>query len=160
LQVVAVQNVAPTLVTGWADLGVTGAISGIAIFALETAGQADSEAAVPFLLDRMAAAAGSTQLYMPYDYSPGYSTGMALTNANRLAAHVTVSFADEAGHSLGAAQVVPVPAFGHRSIVLSNLFSGIGGTRGTVTLTSDIPIFGLGIRADGVAFTSLKVIAK
>jgi hypothetical protein len=28
------------------------------------------------------------------------------------------------------------------------------------SLTANLPIFGLGIRANGVAFTSLKVIAK
>jgi len=44
--------------------------------------------------------------------------------------------------------------------VLGSVLPAIAGTRGTVSLTSNVPIFGLGIRANGVAFTSLKVIAK
>jgi hypothetical protein len=43
---------------------------------------------------------------------------------------------------------------------VGGLLPAITGTRGTVSLTSNVPIFGLGIRANGVAFTSLKVIAK
>ena len=48
------------------------------------------------------------------------------------------------------------------SLVLSDpaLFPDIAGERGTVVITSDQPVYGLGIRADGVAFTSLKVVAK
>ncbi len=145
-----------TLVTGRAQLTVTGAISGTAIFALETAGQADSEAAVPFLTQ------GSTQLYMPFDYSSGYSTGIALANANQAVATVTATFFDEAGNSLTTPKVVPIPALGHISAVLADaaLFPGIAGKRGTVALTSDHPISGLGIRANGPSFTSLKVVAK
>jgi hypothetical protein len=53
-----------------------------------------------------------------------------------------------------------IPPHGHNSAVLGSLLPAIAGTRGTVSLTSNVPIFGLGIRANGVAFTSLKVIAK
>ncbi len=37
--------------------------------------------------------------------------------------------------------------------------ANIAGSRGTVMLNADRSIFGLGIRADGVAFTSLKTVA-
>ena len=142
------------LVNGWAELsGLTGAIGGTAIFALQSAGQSDSEAAVPFNT------ASSIQLYMPYDYSPGYSTGIALTNAGPTAATVTATFTDDGGHNLGSGQIT-VPAHGHASAVLGSVLPAIVGTRGTVALTSTVPIFGLGIRANGAAFTSLKVIVK
>jgi hypothetical protein len=152
LRIVQTQGGA-SLITGWATLSVTGAISGTAIFANQPAGQLASEAAVPF------STAGSTQLFMPYDYSPGYSTGIAFTNPNGTAATLTVSFVDDAGNNLGSAQVI-VPAHGHESVVLATLLPGVAGTRGTVSLTSNVPVFGLGIRANGQAFTSLKVIAK
>ena len=145
---------AGSLVTGWAELsGLTGAIGGTAIFALQSPGQSDSEAAVPF------STASSTHLFMPYDYSPGYSTAIAFTNSGATAATVTATFTDDAGHIKGSGQI-PIPAHGHNSAVLGSLLPAIVGTRGTVSLTSNVPIFGLGIRADGVAFTSLKVIAK
>ncbi|MBZ5636772.1 MAG: hypothetical protein LAO55_26910 [Acidobacteriia bacterium] len=155
LRVVKATNTG-SLLTGQASLAVTGPISGTAIFALETPGQPDSEAAVPF------ATGGSTQLYMPFDYSPSYATGIAFANANQSTATVTVTIFDEAGNSLAAPAVVVVPGLGHVSKVLSDpaLFPGIAGKRGMVSITSDRVIFALGIRADGVAFTSLKVVAK
>jgi hypothetical protein len=142
------------LVTGWAELtGLTGAIGGTAIFALQSPGQSDSEAAVPF------STAASTHLFMPYDYSPGYSTGIALTNPGQTQAIVTATFTDDSGNNLGSGQII-VPAHGHKSAVLFDVLHAIAGTRGSVSLASNVPIFGLEIRANGVAFTSLKVIAK
>ena len=70
---------------------------------------------------------------------------------------ITVTFFDEAGNTLGTPAVVHLLAMGHVSQVLSDLFRGIAGKRGTVSLTSDRAILALGIRADGFAFTSLKV---
>jgi hypothetical protein len=150
LRVVKATNTG-ALVTGWARLTVTGPISGTAIFGLETAGQADSEAAVPLVSQ------GGLHLFMPFDYSTGYSTGIAFADPNATAATVTVTFFDEAGNILSTAAPVHVPALGHVSKVLSELFPGIAGKRGTVSLTSDRAILALGIRADGFAFTSLKV---
>ena len=141
-------------VTGWAEItDLTGAIGGTAIFALQSPGQSDSEAAVPF------STASSTHLFMPYDYSPGYATGIAFTNTNTNQVVVTASFTDDVGHHLGTGQIV-VPGHGHASAVLADVLPAIAGTRGTVSLTANLPIFGLGIRANGVAFTSLKVIVK
>jgi hypothetical protein len=97
---------------------------------------------------------------MPYDYSPGYSTAIAFANTGQSQAVVNATFTDDAGHVLGTAAPIIVPAHGHAAAVLVGLVEGIPGTRGTVSLTSNVPIFGLGIRANGAAFTSLKVIAK
>jgi hypothetical protein len=156
LRVVQTTGVGGNLVTGWAQLVVTGAIGGTAIFALQTPGQFDSEAAVPF------STVGSAQLFMPYDYTPGYSTGVALTNPNPShAATVLASIVDDLGHTLATGVAINVPANGHTSVVLGNLFPDtIPGSRGTVSFTSNVPILGLGIRANGLAFTSLKVIAR
>jgi hypothetical protein len=129
---------------------VTGAIGGTAIFTEQTQ---RSEAAVPF------ATAGSTQLFMPYDFTVGYTTGIALTNPNSMDATVHASFLDENNHLIGVGQI-GVRANGHASVVLSGVQPGIVLTRGTVSLTSNVPVFGLGIRANGTAFTSLKVINK
>jgi hypothetical protein len=139
---------------GWAKLVVTGPISGTAIFGLETAGQSDSEAATPFFLQ------GSTKLFMPFDYSTGYSTAIAFANPNPTPVNITLTLVDENGGSVSVNQVVNVPASGHKAIVLVNLFPDIAGERGTVVITSDLPVFGLGIRADGFAFTSLKVVTN
>ena len=113
-------------------------------------GQLDSEAAVPF------ATAAATHLYMPYDFTTGYSTGFAIANPNATQAAITFSIVDDAGNHLGTTPLL-FPAHGHFSGVLANAFAG---TRGTLSFTSDLPLFGLGIRANGTAFTSLKVITK
>lgn len=144
---------AGSLVTGWAELtGLTGAIGGTAIFALQSPGQSDSEAAVPF------STTASTQEFMPYDYSSSYSTGIALTNTSPSQATVTATFTDDGGNNLGSGVPIIVPAHGHTSAVLASLQAAIAGTRGMVSLKSNVPIFGLGIRANGRAFTSLRVI--
>ena len=103
------------LKTGWAQLMVTGPISGTAIFGLETPGQSDSEAAVPVLIQ------GSKALYMPFDYSTGYSTGIAFSNPNHVAANVTLTIVDEQGGSLSVVRAVTIPASGHLSEVLSRI---------------------------------------
>jgi hypothetical protein len=141
------------MVSGSATVSVTGAISGTAIFGLISPGQPDSEAAVPF------STSAGKQLFMPYDYTPGYSTAIALSNASATQpAMVSLTFTDDAGHVLASGVPVTVLPNGHTARVLSVLFPGIANTRGTVALSSNLPVFGLGIRADGVAFTSLKVI--
>ena len=141
------------MVSGSATVSVTGAISGTAIFGLTNPGQPDSEAAVPF------STSAGKQLFMPYDYTPGYSTAIALSNGSATQpAMVNLIFTDDAGHVLASGVQVTVLPNGHTARVLSVLFPGIAGTRGTVALSSNVPVFGLGIRADGVAFTSLKVI--
>ena len=142
------------LSTGWAYLAVRGAIGGTEIFSQQTPAQADSEAAVSF------STTASTQLFMPYDYTSGYSTGIALTNIDQgQVATVSASFVDDSGNNLGTGHIV-IPLFGHTSTMLNAVLPGIVGTRGTISLTSNVPLFGIGIRADGVAFTSLKVIAQ
>jgi hypothetical protein len=151
LHIVKATNTGAMTTSGWAQLTVTGPISGTAIFGLETAGQPDSEAAVPFVI------AGSKELFMPFDYSAGYSTGIAFANPNPAVATVTVKFYDETGNKLGSGQV-QILANGHASAVLVSLLASITGQRGLVFLSSNVPILALGIRADGVAFTSLKVI--
>lgn len=152
LRIVKATNTGASTTTGWARLTVTGPISGTAIFGLETPGQPDSEAAVPLVTE------GSDELFMPFDYSPGYSTGIAFTNSNAAATTVIVKFYDEDGNVLGIGQV-QIPAHGHTSAVLVSLLQSIAGKRGMVFLESDVPILALGIRANGAAFTSLKVVA-
>src|SRR5206468_3317481 len=115
IRIIKTTGTAAKLSTGWGSLSVTGAIGGTAIFAHETPGQPDSEAAVPF------SRAANTHLFMPYDYTLGYSTGIALTNPNQnQPATVSVSFLDDSGKNRGASEFT-VPANGHVSKVLSAL---------------------------------------
>ncbi len=154
IRIIKSTGTAAQLSTGWGSLSVTGAIGGTAIFSHQIPGQPDSEAAVPF------SRSASPHLFMPYDDTPGYSTGIALTNPNQdQPATVSVSFLDDSGKNLGSGQFM-VPANGHVSTVLSALVPGIVGSRGTASFTSNIPLIGLGIRSNGVAFTSLKVIPE
>jgi hypothetical protein len=72
----------------------------------------------------------------------------------------TVTIYDEARAQLSSQSVVVVHEHGHASKVLSDLLPSIAGKRGMVSLSADHGIFGLGIRANGAAFTSLKVVVK
>jgi hypothetical protein len=67
---------------------------------------------------------------------------------------------DVTGHTLAAEKNLIIPTHGHVGPSLPDLFPGIAVTRGAISSTSDVAIFGVDIRANGVALTSLKVIAK
>src|SRR5207247_1148046 len=117
-------------------------VDGNAIFGLQSPGQGDSEAAVPL------GPTGGNDLYVPFDYSPGYSTGVAFANTVQLAATVSASIHDDSGTAIPAAQTISVPAHGHYSDVLALPFPGVQQKRGVAHFSS-INLFGLGIRANG-----------
>jgi hypothetical protein len=64
-------------------------------------------------------ATASTRSFMPYDYSPGYSTAVAFTNTTAGQIVVRASFTDDGGHNLGAGQII-IPAHGHAAAVLGS----------------------------------------
>jgi hypothetical protein len=121
-------------------------------FGLQSTGQGDSEAAVPL------GPTGGNDLYIPFDYSPGYSTGIAFAEPALVAATVSASIHDEFGEAIPAAQTITVPSHGHYSDALAVPFPGVQQKRGVAHFSS-INLYGLGIRANGKAFTSIEALA-
>src|SRR5258708_5399692 len=63
-----------TLQAGWTELSGSQYIDGNSIFGLQSHNKGDSEAAVPLSPN------GATELYIPFDYTTGFSTGIALAD--------------------------------------------------------------------------------
>ena len=121
---------------------------GFAIF--QNAGQ---EAVVPLQ-------AGSANSYtLAFDNTSGLVTGVALANSADQAAAVPLTLRDSTGETL-TATTINLPANGHRSQVLTDLFPQAANIRGT--LEFDTPAGGqigaLGIRATPAgAYTTIPV---
>jgi sugar lactone lactonase YvrE len=142
---------------GWAQLVVTGGnIGGSAVFAWTTPTGAQ-EAVAPVETRNPSA------FVLPFDYTGGYATGVALANLSGQAVSVPVVLRDDKGASLGAAAAISLPAHAHTSFMLATSYPAVAGHLGTLEL--DTPAGGqisaLGIRAapDG-AITSVPVLAK
>jgi hypothetical protein len=134
-------------VTGSAQLSTTGSVSGFAIF--QSGGQ---EAVVPLQ-------AGTASSYtLAFDNTGNLVTGVALANSSGQPAAVPATLRDSTGATL-ATTTVDLPASGHSSKILTDLFSQAANIRGT--LEFDTPAGGqigaLGIRATGTAFTTIPV---
>jgi hypothetical protein len=153
LAVIQTDGSGSTLVEGWAELVTQNAIGGTGIFSDLTLAQ---EAAVPL------ASAGGTQLFIPFDQTSGsinFGTGIALANTGSSPASVTVAFVDDAGNKIPTAKTqISIPAGAHTAFVLSSDYPELKGKRGVVQFTSNVAIYGLGIRFNGSAFTSIGAV--
>jgi len=156
LRVIESSGLGGGIVQGWAELMTSDAIGGIGIFTASARNQPPSEAAAPLN------SVGGTQLFIPFDNSSGalvFSTGIALANPNQQQAVVGVTFTDQSGQNIPAkTSQITVPANGHYASVLSSDFPEVTGKRGTIQLNSNVEIYGLGIRYNGKAFTSIGAI--
>jgi triacylglycerol esterase/lipase EstA (alpha/beta hydrolase family) len=156
LRVLQTDGSGNSLAEGWANFSAANTVGGTVIFTAQSNGQPPSEAAVPL------SAAGSTQLFVPFDQTTkqySFSTGLALANPGSTDATVSVTFTDEFGQGIPVTGGITVPANGHIGIVLGALYPQIQGKRGVMQLSSNTEIFGLGIRFNGAAFTSIDALA-
>jgi hypothetical protein len=139
--------ISASVVTGSAQLSTTGNVSGFAIF--QYSGQ---EAVVPL-------EAGSANSYaLAFDNTGALVTGIALANSSGQAAVIPATLRDSTGATL-ASTTIDLPASGHSSQILTDLFPQAEKIRGT--LEFDTPAGGqigaLGIRANGGTFTTIPV---
>jgi hypothetical protein len=105
--------------------------------------------------------AGGTQMFIPFDNTFAFSTGIALANPNQQAAVVGVTFVDESGKNIPVkTSQITVPANGHYASVLSSDFPEVNGKRGTIQLNANVDVYGLGIRYNGQAFTSIEAVIQ
>jgi sugar lactone lactonase YvrE len=142
---------------GWAQLQVTGGnVGGSAVFDDATAAGVQ-EAIVPVQT------AGSRAYVLPFDYTGGRQTGVALANLTNLPVTVSVTLRDSTGAGLASAAPIQLQPFAHTSFMLASQYPAVSGLYGTIEL--DTPSVGqigaLGIRATpGGAITSVPALAK
>lgn len=145
-----------TTVEGWAEVLANGSVGGSAVFAWTPPAGAQ-EAVVPVETRNPSA------FVMPFDYTGGYTTGVALANLTNQAVNVPVVLRDNTGAILGAAAAIGLLANGHASFLLAASYPAVAGKLGTMEL--DTPAGGqisaLGIRAAASgAITSVPTLAK
>jgi len=148
----------PTAV-GWAQVVVTGGnVGGAAVYA-ETSPLGLQEASVTVETRNPPNA-----FVLPFNYTNGYLTGIAVANLTNQAVSIPVVLRDDTGAILGTAAPTPIslPANGHTSFMLADQYAVVSNHYGTLELdTSGGQISALGIRATPAgAITSVPVLAK
>jgi hypothetical protein len=103
-------------------------------------------------------------MFIPFDETSGsvvFATGIALVDPGTSPANANVTFTDDSGNIIPTAtrQIALNPG-AHKAFVLTEpgYFPEVSGKRGAVQFTSNVPIYGLGIRFNGTAFTSIGAI--
>jgi hypothetical protein len=147
-------DTSPSLEQGWAIIlpaTITSArIGGLAVFRQRVAGRPDFEAVVPI------SSAFDKRFVLLFDNAAGFSTGVALTNADPSnPISVTAAFQDEAA-GLITEQTITLPAMGHTAFSLPDRFPITASKRGSVAFqSSGRTLSGLGLRFNpSGAFTS------
>jgi hypothetical protein len=142
---------AASLSTGWAQVSSAQSISGTAIFRSQSTGQ---EASVPLL------AAGSNNLMFPFDNNKGLATGVALAAPGASqAVSASLVLDNQQGQTISTEPQETIQANGHMSFVLPVRSTLPQNMRGVADFGSAAaPIFGLGIRSNNAAFTSVDAV--
>ena len=149
---------------GWAELTSTRQIGGTAIFRQT---QTNQEAAVPLL------SSGSTKLLIPFDVGGVMALGIGLANPNPSNdAQITLTMRTEQGTTIPmtitdvnnnfsptAVSSFSLAKRSHRAILAKPL-NATGEVRGVIELNANVPIYALGIRFNGLAFTSMRALSK
>ena len=139
----------PATNTGWAQISSAQAIGGVAIFRSTTTGQ---EAAVKLLNN------GSARLLFPFDNNNGLATGIALA-APGAAASSPFTLRNQQGQTISTEPPLSIPANGHAAFVLPARSTQPQDLRGVAEFNpSNASVFGLGIRANQGAFTSVEAV--
>jgi hypothetical protein len=157
LAVIQTDGSGTAVVEGWAELVTSDDIGGSGIFSDHGAAGNPQEAAVPLN------SAGGMQLFIPFDQTAEtstFTTGIALVNPGTSRATVTVTFVDDSGRAIPTtiSQITLNPG-AHKAFVVTQYFPEVSGKRGAIQFKSNVSIYGLGIRYNGTAFTSIDAIA-
>jgi hypothetical protein len=134
---------------GWAEISSSGHIGVESVFHYTATGVPDSEGTVTGMTS-------SDSLFMPYDNTSGYTTGIALANTNPTSSlNVTMTFITDTGTS--SSGTISLPVHGHTSFVMSTQFPNVANTRGVIhfsTPTTDLTVNGFRY-TPSLTFTSL-----
>jgi hypothetical protein len=139
----------PLLLEGWAEVASTGRIGVEAIFRYTNANTPDSQGTIN-------ASLSGSSIFMPFDNTGGYVTGIALANTNPTQAlTITLNFQTDAGAT--ATGSLTLPAHGHTAFVLPTSYPVTAGVRGSINFTAptaDITVTGFRF-TPSLSFTSL-----
>ncbi|MEQ1946121.1 MAG: FG-GAP-like repeat-containing protein [Bryobacteraceae bacterium] len=140
-------------VTGGATISTNGPVSGFAIFRWIPFGQ---EASVP-METRVVPA-----FLLPFDNTGALVTGVGIANGGGASATVSIILRSDSG-SLIQTGSIDLPAQGHRSFLLAEIFPGTKNRRGTVEfgvpLGRGVSIIGLRAKSDGT-LTTVPVLTR
>jgi hypothetical protein len=140
----------------WAQLLTNGTIGGAAVYVwAPTTGSQEAVAPIE--------TANPSAFILPFRYTGGYSTGIALANLTGQAVSVPVVLRDNTGASMGTVPAISLGAYAHTSFLLATNYPAVAGQLGTMEL--DTPTGGqisaLGVRAEpSGAITSVPVLVK
>jgi hypothetical protein len=141
------------LTPGWAllsqanndSVGITG------VFRLNLPGQQSQEAVVP------AVNQFEQHFLLPFDDTV-YIMGLAIANPTTNSVSVVATIRNEDGQTVDVRQLSLAP-YNHAAFVLPSTWSSTRGMRGTIEfVTSGYGVGALGLRFDGIAFTSVSVL--
>ncbi len=106
-----------------------------------------------------------TDFVIPVDLSTSlsftFNTGVALYNFGTGSASVTLILSDNSGNEVGRTPLTLNPG-GHTAQFVTQLFTGSAGLRGTLRVTSTVPIAAVGLRQHDppLSYTSLPAFAS
>jgi hypothetical protein len=115
-----------------------------------------SEAIVPFMDPKQ------SRYVLLYDNASGFVTGAALANPSAtLTLSITATVRDQTGQIVGSPAVFVLPPLGRTTFALPDRLPGTGGQRGSILLTGNGGIAGLGLRfSPQGTFTSFPLVTS
>jgi hypothetical protein len=143
------QGAAAVASQGWAEIASSGHIGVEAIFIYSPTSSLNSQGTFN-------AIASSSSIFMPYDNTAGYTTGVAIANTNATnTITVTMTIATDTGTA--TSQAVTLSPHAHTAFVMPTQYPGTAGTRGSIRFTASTPdITVSGFRyTPSLSFTSL-----
>lgn len=103
-----------------------------------------------------------TDFMIPVDVSASFNTGIGLYNPGAAAASVTLILYDTSGQEVGRNALPTLNAGGHTARFVTQLFPGTSGLRGTLRVTSSLPVSAVGLRQNDppLSYTSLPAFSR
>jgi hypothetical protein len=142
---------ATTLTEGFAELIAGPGVQGYAIFTLRVPGRQNQDGTAP-------AAAPGSHILVPFDNSPGFSTGIAVVNASGSAETLSTKLLLAEGQIIQGS-LPSIPPLGHAAFALATQLPESAGQQGTLELSSSsgtFSVIALQFNPTG-AFTALPV---
>ena len=122
---------AAALTQGWAKVTGNGRIGVLAIFRQSVPGRPDSEGTT-------SGAQSGNRIFLPFNNTNGFVTGVAIANSNPTQTlSVSLAFQTDTGATLNGSLSLPPNV--HMAFVLTSMFPGLAGQRGSILFTAPTP---------------------
>lgn len=144
-----------SLVEGYVSVALPSGVTAYGVFGLSGSGQPAQEAVVPL------SGTTATTSTLLFD-DTNYVTGVAVVNLSSMSTTISATAYDNQGNVIGAS-TIPLTPNAHTAEVLRDLpgLAAVAGSLGSVEFTSPTgTLAALGIRSNGLAFTSVPVSSR